>query len=129
MRVGSLNHVVLTVNDLAKSRAFYDRLLPQLGHRLIFEEDDSFGFQSADGMKLLFAQAREHATFDRYHVGLHHLAFQAPDRAFVDAVHAKLVEWGATILDPPAAYPQYEKGYYAVFFLDPDGMKLEVVHV
>lgn len=129
MRVGSLNHVVLTVNDLGKSKAFYDRLLPQLGYRLLFEEEDSFGYKAADGLKLLFAQSRERAKFDRYKVGLNHLAFQAPDRAFVDGVHAKLVEWGAKILDPPAEYPQYEPGYYAVFFLDPDGIKLEVVHV
>ena len=33
--------------------------------------------------------------------------------------------FGATILDPPAEYPDYGKGYYAVFFADPDGMKLE----
>jgi len=37
-------------------------------------------------------------------------------------------EQGATILDPPADYPQYGAGYYAVFFADPDGLKLEVVH-
>ena len=129
MRVGSLNHANLTVNDLAKSRAFYERLLPQLGYRLLFAETDVFGYQGADGLKLFFAQARERTSFDRYHVGLHHLAFNAPDRAFVDAVHGKLVEWGTTILDAPAEYPQYEAGYYAVFFLDPDGIKLEVVHV
>jgi catechol 2,3-dioxygenase-like lactoylglutathione lyase family enzyme len=129
MRVGSFNHVVLSVNDLPKSRAFYDKLLPQLGYRLISDEEDSFGYQAADGTKLLFARSHEPAKFDRYHVGLHHVAFQAPGRSFVDAVHQKLVEWGATILDPPAEYPQYEKGYYAVFFEDPDGIKLVIVHV
>src|SRR5258708_39389815 len=108
MRVGSLNHLELTVNDLAKSRAFYDRLLPLLGYRLLFEEKDSFGYKAADGMKLFFAQARERSKFNRYRVGLHHLAFEAPDRAFIDGVHAKLVEQDVTILDPPAEYPQYE---------------------
>ena len=132
MRVGSLNHVVMTVNDLARSRAFYDRLLPALGYRLLFEERTSFGYRGADGLKLIFALAHEErrgATFDRYQVGLHHLAFNAPDRAFVDSVHGKLVEWGVSILDVPAEYPQYDAGYYAVFFLDPDGIKLEVVHI
>ena len=132
MRVGSLNHVVITVNDLAKSRAFYDRLLPSLGYRLLFEEKDAFGFRGADGLKLFFAAAHQEnkgVPFDRYRVGLHHLAFNASDRAFVDSVHGKLVEWGVVIVDPPAEYPQYEPGYYAVFFLDPDGIKLEVVHV
>ncbi|MEO7097293.1 MAG: VOC family protein [Polyangiales bacterium] len=132
MRVGSLNHISITVNDLEKSRAFYERFLSSLGYRLLFDEAGSFGFKGADGLKLFFAQAhkdRQGEAFDRYRVGLHHLAFNAPDRAFVDSVHTKLVEWGVTVLDAPAEYPQYEAGYYAVFFLDPDGMKLEVVHV
>ncbi|GAC1351345.1 MAG: VOC family protein [Polyangiales bacterium] len=132
MRVGSLNHLVLTVNDLARSRAFYDRLLPTLGYRLLFEESDVFGYRGADGLKLFFAAAsptNRGSAFDRYKVGLHHLAFNAPDRAFVDSVHAKLVAWGVEVLDAPAEYPQYDPGYYAVFFVDPDGIKLEVVHV
>jgi glyoxylase I family protein len=132
MKVGSLNHVALTVNDLAKSREFYDALLPGLGYRLLFEQPDVFGFRGADGLTLFFDQApadRRGATFDRYRVGLHHLAFNAPDRAFVEAIHQKLVTLGATILDAPAEYPQYSPTYFAVFFLDPDGMKLEVVHV
>jgi catechol 2,3-dioxygenase-like lactoylglutathione lyase family enzyme len=132
MRVGSLNHIALTVNDVAKSKAFYGNLLPALGYRLVFEEADSFGFRGADGLTLFFEQApadKRGASFDRYKVGLHHFAFNAPDRAMVDDLHAKLVSWNVTILDAPAEYPQYEAGYYAVFFLDPDGMKLEVVHV
>ena len=132
MRVGSLNHVVITVNDLVRSRSFYDRLLPALGYRLLFEQATAFGYQGADQLKLFFATAHEDkrgATFDRYQVGLHHLAFNAPDRAFVDSVYGKLVGWDVTILDKPAEYPKYDPGYYAVFFLDPDGIKLEVVHV
>ncbi|MBI2390660.1 MAG: VOC family protein [Deltaproteobacteria bacterium] len=132
MIVGSLNHVVLTVNDLAKSRAFYERLLPALGYRLLYEQAGSFAYRGADGLKLYFTQAPPEnvgATFDRYRVGLNHLAFNAPDRAFVDDVQKKLESWGVKVLDHAAEYPQYEPGYYAVFFLDPDGMKIEVVHV
>lgn len=132
MRVGSLNHLVLTVNDLTASRVFYERLLPALGYRIGSEDPDNVGFIGADRLSIFLAQApdaRRGETFDRYRVGLHHLAFNAPDRAFVDEIFGKLVAWGATILDAPAEYPQYEPGYYAVFFLDPDGIKLEVVFV
>ena len=132
MPVGSLNHVVLTVNDLARSQAFYGKLLPALGYRVLYEHEESCGFRAADGMRLILAQAPEGkrgTELDRYRVGLHHLAFDAPDRAFVDSIHEKLVDWGANVLDRPAEYPQYQPGYYAVFFLDPDGMKLEVVHL
>jgi hypothetical protein len=47
----------------------------------------------------------------------------------VDRLHEFLLSIGATVLDPPADYPPYRDGYYAVFFSDPDGLKLEFVHV
>jgi predicted lactoylglutathione lyase len=59
---------------------------------------------------------------------LHHLAWVADSRADVDRLHKLLVEIGATVLDPPTDYPHYREGYYAVFFADPDGLKLEFVH-
>ncbi|MBD2089574.1 VOC family protein [Microcoleus sp. FACHB-1515] len=46
----------------------------------------------------------------------------------VDTFYQKLIELGATILDAPAEY-SYSPGYYAVFFADPDGIKLELVHM
>ncbi len=72
---------------------------------------------------------RAHAgrPHDRYAPGLHHLAWRAETREDVDRFHALLQEIGATILDAPADYPQYNSGngYYAVFFTDADGLKLE----
>ena len=57
------------------------------------------------------------------------LSSRAESREDVDALYGKLKAFGATILDAPAEYPQYNKGdgYYAVFFADPDGLKLEYV--
>jgi catechol 2,3-dioxygenase-like lactoylglutathione lyase family enzyme len=132
MRVGSLNHVVLTVDDLPRSRAFYSELLAALGYRVTYDDAALVGFSGADRLAIYLAAApptRRGAAFDRYRVGLHHLAFNAPDRAFVEEIHDKVRALGAKVLDPPAEYPEYAPGYYAVFFLDPDGMKLEVVHV
>jgi catechol 2,3-dioxygenase-like lactoylglutathione lyase family enzyme len=74
---------------------------------------------SAEGRK------REH---DRYSPGLHHFAWNADSRGEVDRFYGLLLERGVEILDPPAEYG-YEPGYYAVFFSDPDGLKLELVHV
>jgi catechol 2,3-dioxygenase-like lactoylglutathione lyase family enzyme len=68
---------------------------------------------------------RRTAAHDRHAPGLHHLAFHADSRADVDDFHF-VVGIGATVLDPPAEY-DYTPGYYAVFFADPDGIKLEVV--
>jgi predicted lactoylglutathione lyase len=64
---------------------------------------------------------------DRYSPGLHHFALQAESRADVDALYKLLLEIKATILDAPADYPEYGKGYYALMFADPDGLKFEFV--
>jgi catechol 2,3-dioxygenase-like lactoylglutathione lyase family enzyme len=66
-------------------------------------------------------------SHDRYSPGLHHIAWNAASRDDVDAMYALLRRIGANILDPPANYPRYGPGYYAVFFADPDGLKLEYV--
>ena len=70
--------------------------------------------------------AKQH---DRYSPGLHYLAWAADSREDVDRLYALLVEIKADVLDAPADYPQYNKGcgYYAVFFTDADGLKLECV--
>ena len=67
-------------------------------------------------------------SHDRYSPGLHHLAWRVESREAVDAAHALLVEHRIPVLDPPAHYPEYSGDYYAVFFADPDGIKLEIVH-
>ena len=70
---------------------------------------------------------KDNLRADRSRCGVHHLAFHADSREDVDAFHDFLVQLGATVLDPPAEY-DYTPGYYAVFFEDPDGLKLEVVY-
>jgi catechol 2,3-dioxygenase-like lactoylglutathione lyase family enzyme len=129
---GGVHHIDLTVRDITASAPFYDALLEFLGYTRVKQEaglhvwDLIRNGEIVGGFALRAARSeREH---DRYTAGLHHLAFHAADRADVDRTHALMKETGATILDPPADYPQYGAGYYAVFFADPDGLKLEVVH-
>ncbi len=128
-----VEHIDLTVNDLRRSAAFYDQALGALGFKRL-EEDDAgehdlrwanahltIGIRRA-------APANAGARFDRYRVGLHHLALKVRSREQVDEFYRFLCREGQKVLDAPAEYPQYGKDYYAVFFSDPDGMKLEVVH-
>jgi catechol 2,3-dioxygenase-like lactoylglutathione lyase family enzyme len=61
-------------------------------------------------------------------IGYHHYAFELSAKTEVDEVYDLLLQDGAVIVDPPANYPSYGEGYYAVFFLDPDGLKLEAMH-
>jgi glyoxylase I family protein len=131
---GSLSHVDLTVADLERSVAFYDRVLGRLGYRRLDDVGAGvpcWGISDASGgfFTIALKPARPESTavrHDRYAPGLHHLAFHADSREDVDGFHGFLLAIGATILDRPAEYG-YTPGYYAVFFADPDGIKLEVV--
>jgi glyoxylase I family protein len=125
---GALHHVDLTVADFRRSKAFYGEVMPLMGFERLPKE---FGAVAWWGASILAIQPASPAERDRLHSrhtpGLHHLAFRAPSRDAVDRLYAALLELGVTILDPPADYP-YSAGYYAVFFADPDGIKLEYVH-
>jgi catechol 2,3-dioxygenase-like lactoylglutathione lyase family enzyme len=129
LEVLGIEHIDLTVNDLQRSLPFYAKVLECLGFRRVAHESYiawsnghmGIGFRAA-------APAEQGVSFNRYRVGLHHLALRAKSREAVDQFHQFLVREGITILDPPAEYPQYGPNYYAVFFADPDGMKLEFVH-
>jgi glyoxylase I family protein len=129
IEVLGIEHVDLTVNDVTRSRAFFDKVLGELGFRK-YEGHDYIAWANAQMTIAIRAasEANRDARFDRYRVGLHHLAFRARSRADVDAFHAFLTREKIVVLDAPAEYPQYGPNYYAVFFADPDGMKLEVVH-
>lgn len=129
MTTGWLHHIDLTASDLARSTAFYDRVLPLLGFRRIADAPDGTPLWAGAQVEIGVVAARPTAArpHDRYAPGLHHLAFGAPDRAAVERVHRALLDLGVAILDAPAAYEHYAPGYYAVFFADPDGIKLEYV--
>jgi catechol 2,3-dioxygenase-like lactoylglutathione lyase family enzyme len=124
---GAIHHIDLTVGDLARSAAFYDRVLPLMGFRRGASVPEGPVWANAQ-LEIGLVGARSHKAHDRYSPGLHHLAFAAPSRDAVDALHVRMVELGVPILDPPADYPRYAPGYYAVFFADPDGIKLEYVY-
>jgi catechol 2,3-dioxygenase-like lactoylglutathione lyase family enzyme len=124
------HHLDLTVTDPVKSRPLYELFLGHCGFTLKNAGDDwaGFGFGDKRYPCITLLKAKKTRAHDRYTPGVHHLALRAKSRKDVDALHAKLVKFGATILDPPAEYADYGKGYYAVFFADADGIKLEYAH-
>ncbi len=134
MTRGLVHHIDLTVSDMSASRPFYEAVLGFMGYRVGDVHDNGLDFdlidQNAPFCSIGLLKARgEHAAraHDRYSAGLHHLAWNAASRADVDALYQLLLKIGATILDAPAHYPRYGPDYYAVFFADPDGLKLEYV--
>jgi catechol 2,3-dioxygenase-like lactoylglutathione lyase family enzyme len=134
MHAGGVHHVDLVVSSMGRSLPFYRELLGPLGWHGISEVEGERGetiwylLGPATVIGLRQAQsAREH-RYDRYAVGLHHLAFEAQSRAVVDERADWLRSTGMTLESEPQEYT-YSPGYYAVFFYDPDGMKLEILHV
>ena len=123
------HHVDLTVTDLDTSIDFYHRVLTELGfERVPIEPGDAPCWEIRDDpvFGIALHRARSATPHDRYTAGLHHLAFRAASRAEVDRFFRFLGNSNFQVLDPPAEY-DYTPGYYAVFFADPDGLKLELV--
>ncbi|HSC50060.1 MAG TPA: VOC family protein [Gaiellaceae bacterium] len=134
MRTSGVHHVDLVVSSIERSLPFYRELLAPLGFHRVGEVEGERGetiwYLSGPGTSigLREAQSERERPLDRYEVGLHHLALEASSRASVDERAAWLRSRGAEIESGPEEYG-YSPGYYAVFFSDPDGIKLEIVHV
>jgi glyoxylase I family protein len=129
---GAVHHIDLSVSDVAAARRVYGPMLEFLGYTMVKNRPDGceWDLKSREpfGASIGIRTATSGNAHDRYAPGLHHLAWRVESRAAVDAAHELLIEHGIPALDPPAHYPEYSGDYYAVFFADPDGLKLEIVH-
>lgn len=124
VRVVGIDHISLRVSDYAKSKAFYGKLMPFLGFKVLDEYPDTMGWTNGK-TRLWIGQADAKGKKHKHRigdVGFHHYAFELESRKDVDALQAFVKTLGATIVDPA---DEYYDDYYAVFFLDPDGLKLE----
>jgi catechol 2,3-dioxygenase-like lactoylglutathione lyase family enzyme len=122
--------VDLVCRDVERSLAFYRAVLG-LGEPAVFggerrEAIHYLRFPAQGSGSLGLRQALEAQEFELYAPGLHHLAFAVESRADVDAIYAAAVAAGADVLHEPRVWPQYRSDYYATFFLDPDGFRIEV---
>jgi catechol 2,3-dioxygenase-like lactoylglutathione lyase family enzyme len=130
----AIHHVDIVVSSIERSLPFYRELLGPLGWHTITEVEGERGetiwYLSGRGaaIGLREAQSEEGRPYDRYTLGLHHLAIEVGSRGAVDERAEWLRANGATLESEPQEYT-YIPGYYAVFFYDPDGMKLEILHV
>ena len=115
-----IDHVQLVVRDLSASRRFYSAVLDVLKIPVGGEGD---GFFWAD--ELVLSTADSPAAQGAL-TGRHHLAFQAQDRAMVDAFHAAALAHGGKDNGAPGLRA-YHPNYYAAFVLDPDGNNIEAV--
>lgn len=144
-QTGQISHIDISVSSPDDAIPFYEAFFTSLGYKR-WNIDDvdwqgdqpkraSWSLKLEDGSYLGFevrpASAEERdRQYNRYEPGPHHMAFNASSPEHVDKVYEAVMAVNAKILDPPTDYGGergYGKVYYAVFFADPDGFKLEVV--
>lgn len=116
-----IDHIQLVVRDLDASRRFYTAVLETLNIPMAGRGDDYFWADE------LFVSTQESKAAQGVLTGRHHLAFQAQDRAMVDAFHRAALAAGGKDNGAPGVR-DYHPGYYAAFVLDPDGNNIEAVH-
>lgn len=119
------DHVQIKVNDLSKSRAFYEAVLGSLGYRVVLEIKDvvvGFGTNPHDMFEI--SRVSEDALLSRSV----HVAFTAASKEHVHAFYKTALANGAKDNGAPGLRPEYEPGYFAAFVIDPDGHNLEAVY-
>jgi catechol 2,3-dioxygenase-like lactoylglutathione lyase family enzyme len=125
-----LGHLGINVPDLSAAKRYYDALMPFVGFEPYFHTDEEFSYKPANGKPgtyLFFYRAAELGEYSSRRSGLQHLAFIVRRRSSVHAVHNHIVADGGTAIHPPQHFPQYAGHYYATFWYDPFGIKLEAV--
>jgi catechol 2,3-dioxygenase-like lactoylglutathione lyase family enzyme len=135
--LGSINHVSVTVSDLDAAMRFFGPMLDLLGY-----VDHEWGRDSGTrltinlnpeaGIAFNVWEAKGELAghpFELYAPGLHHVAFNVDAHEKVDEMAALAARLGGTILAGPGEFPYGPGGYYAVYFLGPDDLKFEVVHM
>jgi len=120
-KVVGIDHISIRVSDYKRSKAFYGRLFEFLGFEISDEYPNTIGWTNGK-TRYWIAPAEGRKKHRIGDVGLHHYAFELRNRRDVDALQAFLKSERVRIVDPA---DEYYEDYYAVFFLDPDGIKLE----
>ncbi len=133
-----IDHIQITVKDFNRAEAFYDKLMPLLGFDLSKKGKGRVDQHDFDVVEYVHPNIviginspREVFKNEEVHRrkpgSLHHLAFRAESREQINQLYLQIKAIGANIVDEPKFYPQHGENYYALFFKDPDGIKLEVM--
>lgn len=125
-----LDHVFISVSDIDRSIAFYEKALAPLGIAHVVDYDGRQGPAGHPDLKgfgangRMFFWLREGTVEGR----AAHVGFVADDKRAVDAAFAAAMAAGATEIHPPGAQLHYDPRYYAAQVHDPDGYSLEFVY-
>ncbi|MFG2042132.1 VOC family protein [Dactylosporangium sp. NPDC048998] len=124
-----VHHLALTAADLGRSSGFYDAVLAALGYQRHGGLSSPLVYVG-DGPDVLIyiVEGADAAPHRHGRPGLQHIALEVDEPGLVDAVFRTVVDVGGTVVHEPRFY-DYTDGYYAVFVEDPDGSRLEIVHI
>ena len=125
--VNGIAHVYITVQELARAKPFYEKMLGAFGMQCVVDTDRLYycvGARTGVGVR----QGHPDAGYDPDHPGLHQLCFRARNRDSVDLLAALVEPMGGRIVKPPRE-DDWAPGYYSLLFEDPCGTRLEVNHV
>ncbi len=134
-----IDHLQITVKNLDEAEVFYDALMPILGYDLNLKSKGCVPANEFDVIEYVHPNLtvginsprsvfKDEAVHRRKPGALHHVAFQAQNEEEVNIAYQKLLKTPANIVAPPQLYPQHGAYYYALFFKDPGGIKLEIVY-
>ncbi len=125
-RHGQLHHIELYVSDLERSLLFWRWLLTELGYEHYERWERGESWKLGDAYIVFVQVVHDFADipYDRRRVGMNHLAFHAGSRDDVDRIAREVTRRGCRLLYQDR-YPTDE--YYAIYFEDPDGIKVEVI--
>lgn len=128
----SFNHIQINVSSCEKSRDFYKDLLGFLGYHIVMDDENILMMADKHGFTIGFTETEDRFKqnyFHRKNTGVNHMAFKVNSREDVDKFYGEFLKDRnmGTLYGSPKEFPEYAKGYYAVFFEDPDRIKLEVL--
>lgn len=124
---GNLQHIFLNVSNPKISFPFYIEFMGLLGYNIEFQGEKELGLNNGVNEVWLRKAARA-SNFDRNSVGINHIAFRVPLKDEVDEFNEQfIVKNGlSTMFNSLKIFESFTSDYYAVYFEDPDGIKLEV---
>jgi glyoxylase I family protein len=128
---GGIDHLMINCREFDAALEFYAWLMPKLGYGGRHDIDEPVrmtGFYGQYGSFWISPPAPEmDQTFNKTRTGLREIAFRVTGRSTIDLIAPEIEVHGGRIIDLPREY-DYRPKYYAIFFTDPDGIKLELVH-
>ena len=130
IEIVGIDHIYIAVSDLGRSEKYYDAVMTVLGFRknkFVNEGDEHIQYYNRHFGFVLRPAHNVQARHDPLAPGLHHFCLRCEDSAAVDTIARRLADLGIAC-SFPQLYPEYAQDYYAIFFSDPDGIRLEVTN-